>query len=112
MEKHDLKHKKWNSPYCNEPMNTCDTAVWVHGVLRCAKNQNCTRTRDTHFGFTAGLPVPVFNPKHHGIGSHFITLTCPGIGGGGFIPIHSTIVRPNLLLHVIAVNHRVLCQCC
>jgi hypothetical protein len=62
-EKHDLKHKKWSSPYCNEPMNTRDTAVRVRGVSRCAKNQNHTRTRDNRFGNTAGLPIPVFNPK-------------------------------------------------
>ena len=58
-EKHDLKHKKWSSSYCNEPMNTCDTAVWVHGVLWCAKNQNRTR-----FGHTTGLPVPMLNPMY------------------------------------------------
>ena len=62
-EKHDLKHKKWSSSHYSEPVNTCDTVVRVHSVLRCAKNQNCTHTRDTRFGFTAGLPVPVFNPK-------------------------------------------------
>ena len=63
MEKHYLKHKKWSSPYCNEPVNTHDTAIWVHSVLWCAKNQNCTHTHDTHFRFTTGLPVPVFNPN-------------------------------------------------
>ena len=37
--------------------------VRVHGVLRCAKIQNRTRTRITRFGNTAGLPVPVLNPS-------------------------------------------------
>ena len=45
-------------------MNTRDTVVQVRGVLRCAKMQHRTRTRDTRFGRTAGLPVPVRNPKH------------------------------------------------
>ena len=43
-------------------MDTCDTTVWVHGVLRCAKVQYHTRTHGTHFGSTAGKPIPVRNP--------------------------------------------------
>jgi hypothetical protein len=43
-------------------MNTHDTAAQVCGVSRCGKIQNLTRTHDTHFGITAGLPIPVFNP--------------------------------------------------
>lgn len=48
-------------------MNTCDTTVWVHGVLRCAKVQYRTHTRGTCFGSTVGKPVPMRNPKclHH-----------------------------------------------
>ena len=42
-------------------MDTRDTAVRVHGVLRCAKVQYRTRTRGTRFGSTAGLTVPVLN---------------------------------------------------
>jgi hypothetical protein len=34
------------------------------GMLRCAKNQNCTRNCGTRFKSTAGLPVPVLNPNH------------------------------------------------
>jgi hypothetical protein len=44
-------------------VSTRHTAAWVRGVSRCAKNQNRTRTRDTRFGNTAGLPIPVFNPN-------------------------------------------------
>jgi hypothetical protein len=33
------------------------------GMLRCAKNQNRTRNRGTHFKSTAGLPIPVLNPR-------------------------------------------------
>jgi hypothetical protein len=33
------------------------------GVPQCAKNENRTHTRTTHFGNTAGLPAPVFNPN-------------------------------------------------
>ena len=43
-------------------MNTCDTVVQVCGMLWCAKNQNHTCTRNTHFGITVSLHVPVFNP--------------------------------------------------
>jgi hypothetical protein len=43
-------------------MNTCNTAVQVHGVLRCAKIQYCTHTHVTHFGNTVGLPVPALKP--------------------------------------------------
>ena len=45
-------------------MNTRDTVVQVRGVLRCAKMQHRTRTRDTRFGRTTGLPVPVRNPNY------------------------------------------------
>ena len=43
-------------------MNTHDTAVQVYSVLWCAENQNRTHTHNTCFGFTVGLPIPVFNP--------------------------------------------------
>ena len=43
-------------------MHTCNTAVQVHGVPRCAKIHYCTRTHATRFGNTTGLPIPVFNP--------------------------------------------------
>ena len=36
---------------------------WVHSVEQCPKTQNCTRTYDTLFGNTSGLPIPVFNFK-------------------------------------------------
>ena len=42
-------------------MSIHDTVAWVHGVLQCAKNQNCTR-----FKSTAGLPIPVLNPRDRG----------------------------------------------
>ena len=43
-------------------MDTRDTVVQVHGVLRCAKVQYRTRTCGTHFGSTVGKPIPVRNP--------------------------------------------------
>ena len=57
-KKHSLKPKK-NYGF------TLLTNPWIpvipqHGTW-CAKNQNCTRTCDTRFGNTTGLPVPVFN---------------------------------------------------
>ena len=42
-------------------MGTRNTAAWVRGVSRCAKNLDRTRTRGTRFGSTAGLTVPVLN---------------------------------------------------
>ena len=42
-------------------MNTRDTVVRVCGMPRCAKVRYRTRTHVTHFGNTAGLPVPVLN---------------------------------------------------
>ena len=44
-------------------MHTHDTAVQVCGVLWCAKIHYHTCTHATHFGNTAGLPIPVFNPN-------------------------------------------------
>ena len=49
-------------------MNTHDTVVQVRGVLQCAKTQHRTHTRDTCFGITAGLPVPVQNPRDSLVG--------------------------------------------
>ena len=69
-KKQDLKHKKWVSPCYNKPVNTHDTAVQVHGVSWCAKNQNHTRTHCTHLGNTVGLPVPVLNPIKEERASH------------------------------------------
>jgi hypothetical protein len=45
-------------------MNTCDTAVQVHGVPQRAEIQYHTHTCMTHFGNTAGLPIQVFSPRH------------------------------------------------
>ena len=45
-------------------MDTRDTVVRVHGMSRCAKYQNRTRTRGTRDPITAGIPVPVTNPIH------------------------------------------------
>jgi hypothetical protein len=54
----------------NIPMNTQDTMVRVHGILRCAKIHYHTRTRVTRFGNTVGLPIPVFNPnEYYGTGT-------------------------------------------
>ena len=47
----------------NKPMNTHDTVAWVCSAPQCAKNQNHTHTHDTHFGNTAGFPIPVLNPN-------------------------------------------------
>ena len=44
-------------------MDTRDTVVRVHGMSRCAKYQNRTRTRGTRDPITAGIPVPVTNPN-------------------------------------------------
>jgi len=44
-------------------VNTRDTAGTGSGILRCAKVHYRTRTRSTRFGNTAGIPVPVRNPK-------------------------------------------------
>src|SRR5882762_1721376 len=44
------QQKKLISPYYNKPVSTCDTAVWVHGVLQCAKIAYHTHTHVTHFG--------------------------------------------------------------
>ena len=43
-------------------MDTRDTVVRVHGMSRCAKYQNRTRTRGTRDPITVGIPVPVTNP--------------------------------------------------
>ena len=44
-------------------MDTRDTVVRVHGMSRCAKYQNRTRTRGTCDPITTGIPVPVTNPS-------------------------------------------------
>ena len=51
-------------------MHTCDTAVRVRGVSQFAKNQNRTYTRRTRLGNTAGLPVPVLNPRQTQVSNH------------------------------------------
>ena len=43
---------------------TRDTAVPVHGVTQCDKIKYCTRTCDTRFGNSAGLPATVLHPNH------------------------------------------------
>ena len=48
-------------------MNTRDITVWVCGMLQCAKIHCHTHTHGTHFGNTAGLPVPMFNPTLIGL---------------------------------------------
>jgi hypothetical protein len=62
-KKHSLKYKNQGYTYYNKPVRTRDTTAQVHGVLRCGKNQNRTRTCSTRFKSTAGLPVPVLNPS-------------------------------------------------
>ena len=44
---------------------THDTVVRVHGVTRCNKIKDHTRTCDTHFGNSAGLPAPMVHPKYY-----------------------------------------------
>ena len=44
-------------------MDTCDTAGTSSSMLWCAKIQYCTHTHGPRFGSTAGLPIPVQNPK-------------------------------------------------
>ena len=56
-------------------MSTRNTAARIRGVSRCAKNQNRTRTRGTHFKSTAGLPAPILNPNHgHSISGYAMML--------------------------------------
>jgi hypothetical protein len=62
-KKHNLKYKNRGYTYYNKPVRTRDTAAWVRGVSWCGKNQHRTRTRGTCFKSTAGLPVPVLNPR-------------------------------------------------
>lgn len=31
--------------------------------MQCTKVQHCTHTHDSHFGKTAGLPIPMQNPN-------------------------------------------------
>ena len=45
-------------------MNTCDTMVWVHGMLQCAKIGYCTSTYQTHDLKPMGFPVPMMIPTH------------------------------------------------
>ena len=58
------------------PVHTRDTAGTGSGMPQCAKVDNCTRTHATHFGITAGLPVPVPNPilDTFRLGSSYSTL--------------------------------------
>ena len=56
--------KQWSLPYFNLPVHTRNTAVWVHGVPRCAKIEYRTRTRVTRFGNTTGITIPVWNPNY------------------------------------------------
>ena len=49
--------------YCNIPINTCDTVVWVCSVPWCAKGHYRTCTRQTHDLKPAGFPVPVTIPN-------------------------------------------------
>jgi hypothetical protein len=60
MKKNDKKH---GCTYYNKPVSTRGIAGMGSGMLQWAKNQNCTRNCGTRFKSTAGLPVPVLNPK-------------------------------------------------
>ena len=62
-EKQNFNQEKLNSPYCNLPVHTRDTAGTGSGMPRYAKVDYRTRTRVTRFGKPAGFPVPVANPK-------------------------------------------------
>ena len=48
--------------YCNIPINTCDTVVWVCSVPWCAKGHYRTCTRQTCDLKPAGFPIPVTIP--------------------------------------------------
>ena len=50
--------------YYNKPVSTRSIAGMGSGMLRCAKNQNRTHNRGTHFKSTVGLPVPIVNPTY------------------------------------------------
>ena len=52
------------------PVNTCDTTVQVHSILRCGKVHYCTHTCSTHFGNTAGISVPMANPTGSPLSLH------------------------------------------
>ena len=52
----------------NQPMSTCDTMIWVHGVVRCGKIQYHTHTHKNCFGNTMGF-VPMQNPTDSGFHS-------------------------------------------
>ena len=54
--------ENYSHPIVIYPLNTCDTAVWVCGMPRCAEIHYCTLTRATRFGKPAGFPVPVTIP--------------------------------------------------
>ena len=61
-KKQVFNQQKLNSPYCNLPVHTRDTAGTGSGMPRYAKVDYRTRTRVTRFGKPAGFPVPVRNP--------------------------------------------------
>src|ERR1700760_1958964 len=61
-KKQVFNQQKLNSPYCNLPVHTRDTAGTGSGMPRYAKVDYRTRTRVTRFGKPAGFPVPVWNP--------------------------------------------------
>jgi hypothetical protein len=94
-EKHILKPKKIVNDFTNKPVNTRNTAAWLRGVSQRAKNQHCTHTRDTHFGSTAGKPVPMRYPNQRGL------LMCPELPGSFHFPSVVSYSIP-LLSHLIA----------
>ena len=59
------------------PAGTCDTVVRVRGVSRCGKVPHRTRTRATHFGNTAGFPIPVPIPTHDASFTYFLLFPQP-----------------------------------
>lgn len=62
-KKQVFNQQKLNSPYCNLPVHTRDTAGTGSGMLRYAKVDYRTCTRVTCFGKPAGFPVPMQNPS-------------------------------------------------
>ena len=77
-KKQVFNQQKLNSPYCNLPVHTRDTAGTGSGMPRYAKVDYRTRTRVTRFGKPAGFPVPVRNPMG-GWNVCDVDVDCPSI---------------------------------
>ena len=75
---HDIKQKVSNYknykglPYYNIPVKYLLTAGIGSSMPWCAKVHYRTHTCTTHFGKTAGIPVPVLNPIQHTLLSEII----------------------------------------